>query len=67
MSRNRTHLAVGGFMLLLGLVLAVTTRDVVTPVVALDKIGIVLVVLGAVELAWTVTVMRRPAPVSRDR
>ncbi len=61
MSKNTNHLVIGGIMLVVGTVLALTTRDVQTPVVALDKVGIVLIVLGAIEVLWTVKVMMFPS------
>lgn len=60
MSKNQTHLAIGGFMLVAGIILALTTQNVETPVVSLDKVGIVLIVLGAIEILWTVKVMMTP-------
>jgi hypothetical protein len=64
MSKNTNHLIIGGIMLVVGTVLALTTRDVQTPVLSLDKVGIVLIVLGAIEVLWTVKVMLFPSVTS---
>lgn len=67
MSKNASHLAIGGFMLVVGIILALTTQNVETPLVSLDKVGIVLIVLGAIEVLWTVKVMLVPSrPAGRE-
>ncbi|NNG36683.1 DUF5708 family protein [Nakamurella aerolata] len=67
MSKNSGHLVIGGVMLALGTVLALTTKNVETPIVSLDKVGIVLIVLGAIEVLWTLKVMLFPSPNSRSQ
>lgn len=66
MSKNTGHLVIGGAMLVLGTVLALTTKNVETPIFSLDKVGIVLIVLGAIEVLWTLKVMLFPSPSSRS-
>lgn len=61
---NTNHLLIGGFMLVVGTVLALTTQNVETPILSLDKVGIVLIVLGAIEVLWTVKVMLFPSMTS---
>lgn len=49
----RTHvisIAIGVGMTAIGLVLWLTTGDVETPVVSLSKVGVVLMVLGVLEV-----------------
>lgn len=64
MSKNANHLVIGGIMLVVGTVLALTTKNVDTPIVSLDKVGIVLIVLGAIEVLWTLKVMLFPSVTS---
>lgn len=67
MSKGSNHLAIGGGLVALGTVLALTTKNVETPIVSLDKVGIVLIVLGAIEVLWTLKVMLFPSPNSRSQ
>ncbi|GAA1996170.1 hypothetical protein JL107_07200 [Nakamurella flavida] len=59
MSTDKLHLLTGGTLIVIGVVLALTTRGVRTPIVTLDKLGIVLAVLGAIEVAVTAVIMAR--------
>ncbi|NYH77390.1 hypothetical protein FHR84_000704 [Actinopolyspora biskrensis] len=60
MSANVKSLFIGAVLLIAGLVLAFTARGVRLPVVAPDKVGVVLAVLGGIELVVTAGVMLLP-------
>ncbi|WP_026455593.1 DUF5708 family protein [Saccharomonospora iraqiensis] len=53
MSQHTASLAAGTGMLVVGMILATTAGNVETPVFALDKVGVVLAVLGGIELVVT--------------
>ncbi|MCK9894580.1 DUF5708 family protein [Frankia sp. AgB32] len=67
MSANVKSLITGAFMLVVGLILYFTTDAVHTPVFTLTKVGVVLVVLGVIELVITTTVMVFPPKKSQGR
>ncbi|MFC7548921.1 DUF5708 family protein [Plantactinospora sp. GCM10030261] len=52
MDRARGYLLTGTGMFVLGLVLWLFTGDVQTPVFTLTKVGVVLMVLGALEAGY---------------
>jgi len=60
MRKNVASLGAGTLMTVVGLVLYLYYADVETPVIGLRQLGLVLAVLGAVELAVTAVVMLRP-------
>jgi len=55
---QRRSIATGALLLVIGLVLALTTGDVETPVISLAKVGVVLAVLGGLEVV--VAAVRAP-------
>ncbi|WP_043660807.1 DUF5708 family protein [Thermocrispum municipale] len=57
---------IGIAMVAIGVALWLTTGDVETPVVSLDKVGIVVAVLGVVELVVTTVKVINPATRHRD-
>lgn len=57
---------IGIAMVAIGGALWLTTGDVETPVVSLDKVGIVVAVLGVVELVVTTVKVINPATRHRD-
>jgi hypothetical protein len=61
MRNHLLSLGIGACMLVVGLVLWATTQDVETPVVSLSKAGVVLAVLGVVELVITAAVLALPS------
>lgn len=65
----RTHLTsvgLGVAMAVIGLVLWRTTGGVKTPVVSLSKLGVVLLVLGVVEVAVSGIALARPSTRHED-
>ncbi len=60
MRKNVASLGAGTLMTVVGVVLYLYYADVETPVIGLRQLGLVLAVLGAVELAVTAVVMLRP-------
>ncbi|WP_277670361.1 DUF5708 family protein [Saccharomonospora viridis] len=61
MSANVKSLFIGASMLAIGLALAFTAGDVETPIFDLDKVGVVLAVLGGIELLITGGMMVLPS------
>lgn len=61
MSANVKSLFIGAILLIAGLIPAFAARGVRLPVVAPDKVGVVLVVLAGIELVVTVGVMLLPS------
>lgn len=61
MTNHLLSLGIGACMLVVGLVLWATTQDVETPVVSLSKAGVVLAVLGVVELVITAAALALPS------
>ncbi|WP_164860568.1 DUF5708 family protein [Rhodococcus sp. X156] len=63
MSKQGWELVVGAVMVIGGLTMFFVFRDVETPVVGLRQAGLVIAVLGAIELAvtgWSRIQSRRP-------
>ncbi|EIV92235.1 DUF5708 family protein [Frankia sp. QA3] len=67
MSGNVRSLIAGAAMLAAGLTLNLAGRGVDTPVFTLSKVGLVLVVLGGLELAITASVLMWPPRKGSDR
>ncbi|WP_216213757.1 DUF5708 family protein [Amycolatopsis aidingensis] len=67
MSGNVKSLLAGALLLAIGLVLALTGTGVGTPIADLDKIGIVLALLGGIELVVTIVAMLRSSRRTADR
>ncbi len=64
---NVQHVVVGALMVLAGVLLALTTGEVDTPVVTLSKVGVVLAVLGVIEVGvGLVAIARGNSPSSTD-
>ncbi|GAA2804828.1 DUF5708 family protein [Crossiella cryophila] len=61
MSKNVKSLFIGAFMLIVGLILAFTTKGIETPIISLDKVGVVLAILGGIELVITGAMMIFPS------
>ncbi|WP_033293086.1 DUF5708 family protein [Amycolatopsis jejuensis] len=61
MSANVKSLIIGVVMLVGGLILWQTGKGVEIPVFSLDKVGVVLAILGAIELVVTGAVMIFPS------
>ena len=59
MRRQLWSLGAGAVMAVAGLVLYLAFADVETPVVGLRQLGVVLVVLGVIELAVSGVALRR--------
>ena len=65
----RTHvisIAIGVGMTAIGLVLWLTTGDVETPVVSLSKVGVVLMVLGVLEVVVSGAALVSPSTRHRE-
>lgn len=63
MSKHGWGIVVGAVMIIGGLVMFFVFLDVETPVVGLRQAGLVLAVLGVIEIAatgWSMTRSRRP-------
>jgi hypothetical protein len=60
MSKNAVSVGAGVVMTAVGLVLYLAFADVETPVIGLRQVGLVLLVLGVVELLVTAFTMARP-------
>ncbi|MFJ8913076.1 DUF5708 family protein [Amycolatopsis sp. NPDC102389] len=67
MSANVKSLIIGAVMLVGGLILWMVGGGVEIPVFSLDKVGIVLAVLGGIELVITASVMIFPPKKKLDR
>lgn len=66
MRNHLLSLGIGAGMLVVGLVLWATTQGVETPVVSLSKAGVVLAVLGVVELVVTAAALALPSTRHRN-
>jgi len=66
MRNHLLSLGIGAGMVMIGLVLWATTQDVDTPVVSLSKTGVVLAVLGVVELVITAAALAPPSTRHRN-
>lgn len=63
MGKQGWHLGIGAVMVVGGLAMFIAFRDVETPVVGLRQAGLVIAVLGAIEVAatgWSMIRSRRP-------
>jgi len=67
LSANVKSLIIGTVMLVVGVILWQTGKGVQIPVFSLDKVGIVLAVLGVIELVVTGSVMIFPSKKNLDR
>lgn len=60
MRKHLWSLGVGAAMVVVGVVLYFVFADVETPVIGLRQLGVVLAVLGVIELAVSGFALRRP-------
>jgi hypothetical protein len=67
LSANVKSLLIGAIMLIGGLILVFAGKGVEIPVFTLDKLGLVLAVLGGIELVITASVMIFPPKKRADR
>lgn len=67
MSANVKSLIIGTVMLVGGLILWQTGKGVQIPVFSLDKVGVVLAILGGIELLVTGSLMIFPPKKKLDR
>lgn len=67
MSANVKSLIIGTIMLLGGLILRFSGEGIEVPVFTLTKLGLVLAVLGGIELAITASMMIFPPKKQLDR
>ena len=61
MSANVKSLLIGAIMLIGGLILVFAGKGIETPIITLDKLGLVLAVLGGIELVVTGAMMAFPS------
>lgn len=66
MKKHLTSLGIGCVLGIAGLVLWLTTGNVQTPVISLSKVGVVLAVLGGVEVAVAVVALALPSTRRRE-
>lgn len=66
MRGHLTSIGIGLGIAVLGLVLWRTTGAVSTPVISLDKVGVVLLVLGVIEIAISGVALAAPSTRHRN-
>lgn len=66
MRKNAVSVGIGVLMLVVGLALWLGAGDVETPVITLSKLGVVLAVLGALEIAISGFALLKPSTRHRD-